>query len=62
MISLDTNNKITMEGSTVVTMDSIIEICGTGVSMKVTHTADFKDIPTKYHQIYLDAFKASKTI
>lgn len=62
MISLDTNNKINMEGSTIVTMDSVIEICGTGVSMKVTHTADFKDIPTEYHQMYLDAFKASKTI
>jgi hypothetical protein len=27
--------------------------------MKIKHSADFKDIPKEYHQIYFDAFRTS---
>jgi hypothetical protein len=59
MLSIDTNNNLSTKGSTIVEMYSEIEIAGTKTSMKIKHSADFKDIPKEYHQIYFDAFRTS---
>ena len=59
MLSIDTNNNLSTKGSTIVEICSEIEITGTKTSMKIKHSADFKDIPKEYHQIYLDAFRTS---
>jgi hypothetical protein len=59
MLSIDTNNNLSVKSSTIVEMYSEIEIAGTKTSMKIKHSADFKDIPKEYHQIYFDAFKTS---
>lgn len=59
MLSIDTNNNLSVKSSTIVEMYSEIEIAGTKTSMKIKHSADFKDIPKEYHQIYFDAFKKS---
>jgi hypothetical protein len=59
MLSIDTNNNLSTKGSTIVEICSEIEIAGTKTSMKIKHSADFKDIPKEYHQIYFDAFRTS---
>lgn len=58
MLSINTTN-ISVKGSTIVEMYSEIEIIGTNTSMKIKHSADFKDIPKEYHQVYFDAFRTS---
>jgi hypothetical protein len=60
MLSINTNNNnLSVKSSTIVEMYSEIEIAGTNTSMKIKHSADFKDIPKEYHQIYFDAFRTS---
>ena len=55
-IQLNIDNSINVETSTVVSTETVLQIMGTGTELKVKITADFKDIPAKYHMDYLRYF------
>jgi hypothetical protein len=54
-LSLDTNNSLTMKGSTDVVIINNIEIMGTGTTLPVKVVADFSKIPQHLHGIYLQS-------
>jgi hypothetical protein len=58
-INPELQSKIIMKGTGKVTTKSIIEIVGTNTQLEIEHTADFSKIPTEFHQIYFNSFKAS---
>jgi hypothetical protein len=53
--TLETNNSITMEGSTDVVIDNTIKIVGTYTSLPVKVIADFSKIPQELHEMYIQA-------
>lgn len=57
-ISFD-SGKITMEGSTKVTIKASQKIVGTGTQLPIEITGEFKDIPPHLHQLYLQSMWAS---
>lgn len=61
MITLDTDisKSLSIKGSGKVIMKSFINIIGHNSTLEIHHISDFSNIPTEYHQIYFDAFKAS---
>ena len=58
MLSFD-SGKITMEGSTKVTIKASQTIVGTGTKLPIEITGDFKDIPPHLHQLYMQSMWAS---
>lgn len=59
MIYTDTDNSITMKGSTKVTIKSSITIMGTATELPINITADFKDIQPHLHQLYMQSMMSS---
>ena len=57
-ISFD-SGKITMEGSTKVTIKASQKIVGTGTQLPIEITGEFKNIPPHLHQLYLQSMWAS---
>jgi len=53
--TLDTNNSLTMKGSTDVVINNTIEIVGTNTSLPVKVIADFSKIPQELHGMYIQA-------
>lgn len=53
------SGKITMEGSTKVTIKASQTIVGTGTKLPIEITGDFKDIPPHLHQLYMQSMWAS---
>jgi len=56
-LTLDTNNTFTIQGSNKVTINNSIEILGTGTELPVKVIADFSNVPTHLHGIYLQSFQ-----
>ena len=56
-LTLDSNNSFTIQGSNEVTINNSIEILGTGTELPVKVIADFSNIPTHLHGIYLQSFQ-----
>jgi 23S rRNA G2445 N2-methylase RlmL len=48
-----------MEGSTKVTIKASQPIVGTGTTLPIEITADFKDVPPHLHQLYMQSMWAS---
>ena len=58
-ITFDNSGKLTMEGSTKVTINASQTIVGTGTILPIQIIADFKDIPPHLHQLYMQSMWAS---
>ena len=56
-LTLDTNNTFTIKGSNEAIINNSIEILGTGTELPVKVIADFSNIPTYLHGIYLQSFQ-----
>ena len=56
-LTLDSNNTFTMKGSCEVTINNSIEILGTNTELLVKVIADFSNVPTHLHGIYLQSFQ-----
>ena len=50
---------LTIEGSTIVTINRSIEIVGSCIKLPIKIEADFKDIPERWRHIYLQSFENS---
>ena len=48
-----TTDSITMKDSTKVTINSKIDIHGTGIELPITIEADFSNVPNHLHEVYL---------
>jgi len=56
-LTLNTNNTFTIQGSCEVTINNSIEILGTNTELPVKVVADFSNVPTHLHGIYLQSFQ-----
>jgi hypothetical protein len=56
-LTLDSNNTLTIKGSNEVTINNSIEILGTNTELPVKVIADFTNVPTHLHGIYLKSFQ-----
>jgi hypothetical protein len=56
-LSLESNNSFTIQGSNEVTINNSIEILGTNTELPVKVIADFSNVPTHLHGIYLQSFQ-----
>jgi len=56
-LTLDSNNTFTIKGSNEVTINNSIEILGTNTELPVKVIADFSNVPTHLHDIYLKSFQ-----
>lgn len=57
-ISLDNSGTLTTQGSGKVSINTVIEIIGSGTELPVSITADFSKVPQHLHSIYLNAFRS----
>jgi len=56
-IYLTSDNSITMKGSGLVTINTHINIYGTGTKLPINIVANFNEIPKHLHQIYFECLK-----
>ncbi len=56
-LTLDSNNSFTILGSSEVTINNSLEILGTNTELPVKVIADFSNVPTHLHGIYLQSFQ-----
>lgn len=57
-ICLDNSGTLTTQGSGKVSINTVIEIIGSGTELPVTITADFSKVPEHLHSLYLDALQS----
>jgi hypothetical protein len=55
-ISLNTDASLYVNAGTVVSTEVVMRLMGTDTELKVKISADFKDIPAKYHRDYFRTF------
>jgi hypothetical protein len=55
-ISLSTDASLSVNVGTVVSTEAVMRLMGTDTELKVKISADFKDIPAKYHGDYFRTF------
>ena len=56
-ISLNTDVSLYVNVGTVVSTEAVMRLMGTDTELKVKISADFKDIPAKYHDRYFRSFE-----
>jgi lipopolysaccharide export system protein LptA len=55
-ITIDSNNSLSIKGTSKVSIEAGILIAGSGTRLPVTITADFSEVPQEYHETYYQAF------
>ena len=58
-ICIDSDNKLSVLGTGKITVKSSIEIAGTNTVLPIECTADFSNVPSHLHEIYLNSFRYS---
>jgi hypothetical protein len=57
MITINSDNNLTMKGTGKVIIKSDIKIAGTNTILPIECVADFSNVPENLHQIYFEAFR-----
>ncbi len=57
MIEINSSNSLIINTKPIVRTTTSIEIAGTGTELPVEVVADFSNVPTNLHEVYLEAFK-----